>query len=228
MSFIDGEVICINKPLNWTSFQLVAKIRNTISKEYNIKKIKVGHAGTLDPLATGVMIVCTGKKTKEIDNFQYQVKEYVTTLKLGEITPSYDAETDVVEKKPIDHLTDENIKNTIKKFVGEIQQIPPEYSAVKVNGKRAYELARAGEEVTLKPKTLVIDEIEVINIDKPFVTIRVVCSKGTYIRALARDIGESLGVGAYITALQRTRIGSTTIDSCISIDELEQYIANNK
>ena len=228
MSFIEGQVICINKPLNWTSFQLVAKIRNTISKEYNIKKIKVGHAGTLDPLATGVMIVCTGKKTKEIDTFQYQTKEYVTTIKLGEITPSYDAETEVTESKPIDHLTDELITSTIQKFTGEIQQIPPEYSAVKVNGKRAYELARAGEEVQLKPKTLVIDEIEVVEINKPFVTIRVVCSKGTYIRALGRDIGETLGVGAYLTALQRTKIGDFTLADCIDIEEIEQYITKNK
>ena len=228
MSFIDGKVICINKPLHWTSFQLVAKIRNTISKEYNIKKIKVGHAGTLDPLATGVMIVCTGKKTKEIDTFQYQVKEYVTTIKLGEITPSYDAETEVVEIKNIDHLTDEQINSTIQKFVGEIQQIPPEYSAVKVNGRRAYELARAGEEVNLKPKTLVIDEIEVVKIEKPFVTIRVVCSKGTYIRALGRDIGEALGVGAYLTALERTKIGDISLSDCINIEDIEDYIANNK
>jgi len=228
VKFIDGEVICINKPLNWTSFQLVAKIRNTISKTYNIKKVKVGHAGTLDPLATGVMIICTGKKTKDIDKFQFQVKEYVTTLKLGEITPSYDAETEVTETKSINHLSDEVILTTINRFIGEIQQIPPEYSAVKVNGKRAYELARAGEEVTLKPKTLIIDEIEVLSIKKPLVTIRVVCSKGTYIRALARDIGDALGVGAYLTFLERTRIGNINLFDCIQINDIENYIIENK
>lgn len=226
MNFVEGEIIFVKKPLNWTSFQLVAKIRNTISKTYNVKKVKVGHAGTLDPLATGVMIVCTGKKTKDIEKYQYQVKEYIATLRLGETTASFDAETPVLEKKSTDHLTKEIIESTINKFVGEIQQIPPEYSAVRVNGKRAYELARAGEEVNLKPKTLVIDEIEIQNITMPEVTIRIVCSKGTYIRALARDIGEALGVGAYLTALERTRIGDISLSNCISLDDLNTYIDN--
>lgn len=226
MNYIDGEVLFINKPLHWTSFQLVAKVRNTLCRKLGIKKLKVGHAGTLDPLATGVMILCTGKKTKEIETYQYQTKEYIATIKLGETTPSFDLETEVDQTRSIENLTHENIIRVISTFVGTIEQMPPEYSAVKVDGKRAYELARAGEQVKLKAKTLTIDKIEVLDVDLPLVKIRVVCSKGTYIRALARDIGEVLQVGAHLTALERTRIGEIKLENCIAGDDIDEYLNN--
>lgn len=226
MDYIQGEVLFINKPLHWTSFQLVAKVRNKICRKLNIKKLKVGHAGTLDPLATGVMILCTGKKTKEIETYQYQTKEYIATIKLGETTPSFDLETPVDNTRSIEHLTNQDVVAVISTFVGEIKQIPPEYSAVKVDGRRAYELARAGEEVILKAKTLVIDEIEVLETELPIVKIRVVCSKGTYIRALARDIGEALEVGGHLTALERTRIGAIELKDCIPGEKIDEYFDN--
>lgn len=224
MDFISGEILYINKPLNWTSFTLVRKLRNKLCRKLGIKKLKVGHAGTLDPLATGVMIVCTGKKTKLIETFQYQTKEYVATIKLGETTPSFDLETEVDGTFPTVHITKELVEEKLNSFVGEIWQVPPTYSACKVEGKRAYEFAREGQEVELKPKLLAIDEIELLEYDLPLIKIRVVCSKGTYIRALARDIGLSLGSGAHLTALERTRIGEVTLDQCVDGAQIEEFV----
>lgn len=224
MDFVEGEVLYLNKPLHWTSFTLVRKLRNKLCRRLDIKKLKVGHAGTLDPLATGVMIICTGKKTKLIESFQYQTKEYVATLKLGATTPSFDLETEVDGEYPTDHITKELVEEKLQEFIGEIQQVPPVYSACKVEGKRAYEFAREGQEVELKPKLLVIDEIELLQYDLPIIKIRVVCSKGTYIRALARDIGIALGSGAHLTGLERTRIGDITLDQCLDGSRVEEII----
>lgn len=224
MDFISGEVLYINKPLEWTSFTLVRKLRNKLCRKLGIKKLKVGHAGTLDPLATGVMIVCTGKKTKLIETFQYQTKEYIATIKLGETTPSFDLETAVDGTFPTEHITKELVEETLTQFVGRIEQVPPTYSACKVDGKRAYEFAREGQEVELKPKVLVIDEIELLEYALPMVKVRVVCSKGTYIRALARDIGLALNSGGHLVALERTRIGDVTLDQCIDGKQIEEFV----
>ena len=226
--FEEGEVLAFDKPLRWTSFDLVAKVRWNLCKKLGRKKLKVGHTGTLDPLATGVVIICTGKKTKLIDSLQSDVKEYVATLQLGATTSSYDMEKPVDATYPTAHITTELVAQTIPQFVGEQWQTPPAFSAIQINGKRAYEFARKGEEVELKPRLLVIDEIEVLRFDEQTMqlTIRVVCSKGTYIRALARDIGERLGSGAYLTALRRTRIGDTRVEDCYTIERfLEQLNA---
>ena len=225
MDFIAGEVLYFNKPLKWTSFDLVNKFRYKLSRKLKVKKIKVGHAGTLDPLATGVMIVCTGKATKRIDEFQYQTKEYVATLKLGETTPSFDLEKEIDGVYPTEHITREEVEKVLQSFVGTIQQIPPVFSACKVDGKRAYELARKGEEVELKSKTLVIDEMELLECDLPVIKIRVVCSKGTYIRAL--DIGVALQSGAHLIALERTRIGDITLAKCMSPDDIDAFLDEN-
>ncbi len=224
MDFKEGEVLAFYKPLTWTSFALVNKVRWLICRKLGVKKLKVGHAGTLDPLATGVVIVCTGKKTKEIDTFQYKVKEYVATLQLGTTTPSFDLEHEVDQTYPTEHITRELVDEVIPKFLGEIWQVPPVYSAVKIDGKRAYDYARKGEEVEIKPKLLAIDEIEVMNFVNMQLTIRVVCSKGTYIRALARDIGEALGSGAHLTALERTRIGDVRLVDCMSVEAFEELL----
>lgn len=224
MDFISGEILYINKPLHWTSFMLVRKLRNRLCRKLGIKKLKVGHAGTLDPLATGVMIVCTGKKTKLIESFQYQTKEYIATIKMGETTPSFDLETEIDGTYPTEHITRELVESKLNDFIGEIQQIPPVYSACKVDGKRAYEFAREGQEVELKPKLLVIDEIELQEYNLPVIKIRVVCSKGTYIRALARDIGLALDSGAHLIALERTRIGEVTLDQCIDGSLIEEFV----
>lgn len=224
MNFIAGEILYFNKPLGWTSFQLVNKFRYKLSRKLKVKKIKVGHAGTLDPLATGVMIICTGRATKRIEEFQYQTKEYVATLKLGETTPSFDLETQIDGTYPTDHITRELLNQVLPLFVGTIQQVPPVFSACKVDGKRAYELARKGEEIELKSKTLVIDELELLECELPVIKIRVVCSKGTYIRALARDIGVALGSGAHLTVLERTRIGDVTLDKCMSPEEIDSFL----
>ena len=223
--FEQGEVLAFDKPLRWTSFDLVAKVRYNLCRKLGKKKLKVGHSGTLDPLATGVVIVCTGKKTKLIENLQYDVKEYVATMQLGATTPSYDMEKEVDATYPTVHITRALVDETIPQFLGEQWQVPPMFSAVQINGKRAYELARKGQEVELKPKLLKIDEIEVLSFDEKamLLTIRVVCSKGTYIRALARDIGERLHSGAYLTALRRTRVGDTRVEDCLTIERfLEQ------
>ncbi|MBQ3673669.1 MAG: tRNA pseudouridine(55) synthase TruB [Paludibacteraceae bacterium] len=219
--FIEGEVLAFDKPLHWTSFDLVAKVRYALCHKLERKKLKVGHSGTLDPLATGVVLVCTGKKTKLIDKLQYDVKEYVATLQLGATTPSYDMEKPVDATYPTDHITRQLINETLPQFIGEQWQTPPMFSAIQINGKRAYEFARKGEEVELKPRLLVIDELEVLafDVEQMQLTIRVVCSKGTYIRALARDIGERLGSGAYLTALRRTRVGEIHVEDCLTIEQ---------
>ena len=226
--FEAGEVLAFDKPLRWTSFDLVAKVRHNVCRKIGKKKLKVGHSGTLDPLATGVVIVCTGKKTKLIESLQYNVKEYVATLQLGATTPSYDLEKEVDTTYPTAHITRERIDEVIPTFLGEQWQVPPVFSAVQINGKRAYEFARKGQEVELKPKLLKIDEIEVLAFDeaKMQMTIRVVCSKGTYIRALARDIGERLDSGAYLTALRRTRVGETRVEDCLTIETFLEQLNN--
>lgn len=213
-----------NKPLGWTSFKVVGHARYHICRRMKVKKLKVGHAGTLDPLATGVMIVCTGKATKRIEEFQYHTKEYIATIRLGATTPSYDLEHEIDATYPTEHITRELVEQTLQAFVGEIQQIPPAFSACMVNGKRAYDLARKGEEVELKPKLLVIDEIELLACNLPEIQIRVVCSKGTYIRALARDIGEALQSGAHLTGLIRTRVGDVTLQQCLDPLEFAGWI----
>ena len=224
MNFKEGEVLYFDKPLRWTSFALVNKIRYHISRKLKVKKIKVGHAGTLDPLATGVMIICTGKATKRIEEFQYHTKEYVATIQLGATTPSFDLEKEIDATYPTEHITRELVEETLKKFIGSIEQIPPAFSACKVDGKRAYEMARNGDEVALKPKTLVIDEIELLKCNLPEIKIRVVCSKGTYIRALARDIGEALHSGAHLTGLIRTRVGDVRLEDCMQVDDFEKWL----
>jgi tRNA pseudouridine55 synthase len=224
MDFIEGEVLYFDKPLYWTSFNLVSKIRRMLSKELKVKKLKVGHAGTLDPLASGVMIICTGKATKLIESFQYQTKEYIATLELGATTPSFDLEHEIDARHPTEHITRELVEERLRQFIGTIQQVPPVFSAVKVDGKRAYDYARQGADVELKPKTLVIDELEILDFSLPALKIRVVCSKGTYIRALARDIGVALNSGAHLTSLIRTRIGNCTLDQCMTIDEFDSKL----
>jgi len=227
--FEEGEILAFDKPLRWTSFDLVAKVRWNLCQKIGKKKLKVGHTGTLDPLATGVVIICTGKKTKLIDQLQYDVKEYIATLQLGATTPSFDLEKEVDQTYPTEHITRALIDEVIPQFLGEQWQVPPIFSAVQINGKRAYEFARKGQEVELKPKLLVIDEIEVLNFDETNMqlTIRVVCSKGTYIRALARDIGQKLHSGAHLIALRRTRVGNTRVEECYTIeqflDKLKHY-----
>lgn len=226
MDVREGEVFFVDKPLHWTSFNVVDRLRWKIKKTAKIKKIKVGHAGTLDPEATGVLIICTGKATKQIDNYQAQTKEYIAELKLGETTPSFDLELPVDAVYPTEHISRELIDDVLVSFVGEIDQVPPVFSAVKVDGKRAYQYARNGEDVELKSKKLVIDELEVLNFSMPLLTLRIVCSKGTYIRALARDIGRALGSGAHLTALRRTRIGEVKIEDCWKLDDLLLHLEN--
>lgn len=203
---------------------MVNKVRYFVCRKQGVKKLKVGHAGTLDPLATGVMILCTGKATKRIEEFQYHTKEYVATLRLGATTPSFDLEKEIDATYPTEHITREMVEEVLTHFVGSIEQVPPSFSACKVNGKRAYDLARKGREVELKPKTLVIDEIELLECNLPDIKIRVVCSKGTYIRALARDIGEALHSGAHLTALQRTRVGEVELSHCLPLDAIEEWV----
>lgn len=229
--FIQGEILVINKPLDWTSFDLVNKVRNMLCRLMKIKKLKLGHAGTLDPKATGVMVLCSGKLTKQIDEIQADEKEYVALLKVGATTPSFDLETEEDEQFTTAHITRETVENILPLFVGAIEQIPPAYSAIKVNGKRAYKLARKGEEIELKSKMLVIKEIELLRFDMPEIELRIVCSKGTYIRALARDIGKALNSGAYLIGLKRTRIGEYTIGNSVELSELadllSDYFQNN-
>ena len=224
---IIGEVFYLDKPLGWTSFDVVKRIRGKLHYRLGIKKLKVGHAGTLDPLATGVLIVCTGKMTKQIDELQAHVKEYVAEVTLGATTPSFDLETQIDATYPTDHITREQVEQVLQQqFVGCIKQVPPAYSACKVDGHRAYKLMRKGNEVELKPKTLQIDELEITSFDpeKMLLGIRVVCGKGTYIRALARDIGEALGSGAYLTALCRTRLGDVRIEDCVTLDDFPAWL----
>lgn len=227
MNFLTGQVITFDKPYGITSFALVNKVRWLLTRRMNGRKIKVGHAGTLDPLATGVMILCTGRATKQIDTLQAGVKEYVATLQLGATTPSFDLEHPVDATYPTEHITRELIDRTLPGFVGEIMQVPPAFSACKVEGKRAYDLARSGQEVTLRAKPLRIDEMEVVGYepDSQQLTLRIVCSKGTYIRALARDIGQALDSGAHLTALRRTRVGNYRVEDCRTIESFEQWLS---
>lgn len=223
--YLSGQVLLIDKPLNWTSFQVVNKLRWEIRQAFNIKKIKVGHAGTLDPLATGLLVICTGKMTKQIDTFQGQIKEYTGTIVLGSTTPSYDLETEVDNTFPTSHITDDLIKETTKQFIGDIQQLPPVFSALKKDGKRLYEYARAGESVEIKARTVSISEFEITKINGIHIDFRVVCSKGTYIRSLANDFGKALHSGGHLSALRRTKIGDFDVSNSTSI---ENFIASLK
>lgn len=230
--YIEGEIFYVDKPLGWTSFDAVKRIRGAITRKLGVKKIKVGHAGTLDPLATGVMIITTGRATKQIEMLQAGVKEYIATIEIGATTPSFDLETEIDATYPTEHISEDTVRECLKNFIGRIEQIPPAFSAIKIDGKRAYEMARKGHNPELKPKILVIDEIELMEYDEPGngrkrAVVRVVCSKGTYIRALARDIGEALGSGAHLTALRRTRVGQTAIDRCLTVDEAVRIIVEN-
>ena len=228
MNFTEGEFIYINKPYGMTSFGALAFVRTRVSKKVCVRRVKIGHAGTLDPLATGVLILCTGKKTKEIERLQLHNKEYTATLQLGATTPSYDMEHEVNATYPTEHITRELIDGVLTDFVGDIQQVPPSYSACKIGGDRAYDLKRKGLDVELKPKTVHIDSIDVTDFDaeKMQLSIRVSCGKGTYIRSLARDIGRALNSGAYLTALCRTRLGDVSIDDCITLDDFPAWLDN--
>jgi tRNA pseudouridine55 synthase len=217
--YINGRVLLLDKPLNWTSFQLVNKVRWEIKQKFKLKKIKVGHAGTLDPLATGLLIICTGKQTKQIDQYQAQEKEYTGTFELGSTTPSFDLETNINQTFDTSHLTSEIIKDATQQFIGNITQLPPVFSAVKKDGKRLYEFARAGETVELKPRQVSISEFEITKIDLLTVHFRVVCSKGTYIRSLANDFGKALDCGAHLSSLRRTRIGNFKIEEAQTLEE---------
>ena len=210
----DDRVLLINKPLEWTSFDVVRKLRG------RLKIKKIGHAGTLDPLATGLLIVCTGKFTKRIDEFQAQEKEYTGRFVIGQTTPSHDLETEVSERKDISHITEGDLRSATSQFTGAIEQVPPMHSAIKVDGKRAYEIARKGESIELKKRTVTITEFEITKVEWPSVSFRVVCSKGTYIRSLARDFGDALGVGAYLAELCRTRIGSFRLEDALEIENI--------
>ncbi|MEI6866720.1 tRNA pseudouridine(55) synthase TruB [Flavicella sp.] len=222
--FKEGKVLLIDKPLTWTSFQVVNKIRWEIRQKFNVKKIKVGHAGTLDPLATGLLILCTGKFTKKIDQYQARVKEYTGEITLGATTPSYDLESDVNTEFPTDHITEEMIYEATQKFTGEIYQKPPIFSALKKDGKRLYELARAGEEVKVEARKISISEFEITNIELPKVEFRVVCSKGTYIRSLAYDFGFVLNSGAHLSALRRTKIGEFSVDKAYELNDYIKFL----
>lgn len=224
MDFRKGEILAFDKPYGWTSFGLVAKVRWLVCRKLGVKKLKVGHAGTLDPLATGVLLVCTGRATKRIEELQAHTKEYVATLRLGATTPSFDLEKPVDAEYPTEHITREMVEEVLARFVGTIEQVPPVFSACKVNGNRAYDLARKGEEVELKAKTLVVDEMELLRCELPEIDIRVVCSKGTYIRALARDIGQALQSGAHLTALRRTRVGECRVEDCLQLEGFAEWL----
>lgn len=223
---LEGEILYIDKPLHWSSFDAVKRVRGIMVRRLKIKKMKVGHAGTLDPLATGVMIVCTGKATKRIDELQAHTKEYVATIALGATTPSFDLETEIDATYPTEHITREMVEEVLKKFTGRIEQVPPAFSACKIDGKRAYKMARKGKEVELKAKILVIDEIELLEYSQQSIVVRVVCSKGTYIRALARDIGAALNSGGHLTALRRTRVGDVKVEDCLSVEQAVEMLNN--
>ena len=224
-AYKNGQVLLIDKPLTWTSFQVVNKLRWEIRQRFNIKKIKVGHAGTLDPLATGLLIICTGKQTKQIDTYQGQVKEYTGTFTLGGTTPSYDLETEIDNIFPTAHITEELLHETTKQFMGEIQQKPPIFSAIKKDGKRLYELARKGETTEIKERTVTISSFEITEIKLPEVGFRITCSKGTYIRSIAFDYGKALNSGGHLSTLRRTKIGNFSVDNALSV---EGFIDNLK
>lgn len=224
MDYISGEVLVIDKPYRWTSFDAVKRLRGAVQRRLNAKRFKVGHAGTLDPLATGVLLVCTGRATKRIAELQEGMKEYVAEITFGATTPSYDLEKEIDATYPWEHITPELIAETLPKFQGHLMQVPPVFSAVKVDGKRAYNYARKGKEVEIKAKPLEIKELEVLSWEAPKLTLRVLCSKGTYIRALARDLGEAMNSGAHLTALRRTRVGDYTINDAMSLDQALELI----
>lgn len=226
MDFISGEIIGIDKPLGWTSFDAVKRLRGSIQKRLHVKKFKVGHAGTLDPLATGVLIICTGRATRRIEELQSGDKEYIATVKLGSTTPSFDLETEIDATYPTEHITESRVREVLEGFVGNIMQVPPVFSAVKIDGKRAYKYARHGKEPELKAKPITIKEIEFINLEGNLLKFRVVCSKGTYIRSLARDIGKELESGGHLVELRRTRVGDIRVEDCLKIDEAVEKIAN--
>ena len=226
MNFIEGEVLLFNKPYQWTSFDLVRKVRNMVKAKSKVSKIKVGHAGTLDPLATGLLIVCTGKFTKQINSFQDLDKEYLAGLLIGKTTPSFDLEKEYDFEYPTDHINKELVEEVLKSFLGDSDQIPPVFSAKFIDGKRAYEYARKGDMIEMKPCRINISEIELLRYDLPEITIRIRCSKGTYIRSLVRDIGERLNSGATMISLQRTAIGSYQVNNALSIEEFENKLAH--
>lgn len=230
MNITKGEILHFDKPLGWTSFNLVAKVRWLLCRKAGIKKLKVGHAGTLDPLATGVMTICVGRATRLINQLQAHTKEYEATLQLGATTPSYDLEKPVDAHYPTAHITREGIESVLQRFIGQIEQVPPSFSACKVNGHRAYDLARKGQEVNLQAKTLVIDRLDLLdfNPDTMQMAISVTCSKGTYIRALARDIGEALNSGAHLLSLRRTRVGDVRVEDCMSIDDFPEWLESQE
>ena len=227
MDFTQGEIICLDKPYGMSSFGALARVRYLISQRLGVKRLKTGHAGTLDPLATGVLILCTGRKTKEIERLQYETKEYVATMRLGVTTASYDREHTVDSTYPTAHITRALVERVLAGFVGEIDQVPPAYSACKVDGDRAYKLMRKGRDVELKPKRLRIDAIELLDFNPAarHLAVRVVCGKGTYIRALARDIGRALGSGAFLTSLRRTRVGQVRVENCVTLDDFPAWLA---
>jgi tRNA pseudouridine55 synthase len=222
--FVEGQIILIDKPLQWTSFNVVKKIEISLRKKYGLKKIKVGHAGTLDPLATGLLVICTGKKTKEIEQLQSSTKEYIATIEFGKTTPSFDLETSFNEEFSFEHITYEKIENALKGFLGEIDQVPPVYSAKMIDGHRAYKFARRGKNIEMKPNKVTIKELEIIEFNKPVLIIRIVCSKGTYIRSFAYDIGKALSSGAYLKALKRTISGNYNIKDAKSIEEFQENL----
>jgi len=222
--FLAGEVLLFDKFTDWTSFDVVNKVRSTLKYQYDIPKLKVGHAGTLDPLATGLLIICTGKKTKEIQSFQDLPKEYITTIKFGETTPSFDLETEVDKTFSVETLSKENIVEAVSGFKGKQKQMPPDFSAKRIKGKRAYENARKGKAVDLKPAEIEIYDIEVLNINLPYAEIKINCSKGTYIRAVARDLGKKLNNGAHLTKLRRTKIGNFSVEDAITVDLFQKML----
>jgi tRNA pseudouridine55 synthase len=222
--FKDGQILLFDKPLGWTSFQLVNKVRWLIRKNCHIKKIKVGHAGTLDPLASGLLLICTGKFTKRIEELQGREKEYTGTFALGATTPSYDMETEVDKTFEINHISEEKIHSATLDFIGEIDQVPPIFSALKKDGKRLYEYARAGENVEIPSRKVEITEFEITAVRFPEVDFRVVCSKGTYIRSLANDFGKSLGAGAYLSSLRRTKIGGFLVENALDVTAFEKLL----
>ncbi|EAR13724.1 putative tRNA pseudouridine synthase [Polaribacter irgensii 23-P] len=226
-AYKNGQVLLIDKPLTWSSFQVVNKLRWEIRQHFNIKKIKVGHAGTLDPLATGLLIICTGKQTKQIESYQGQVKEYTGTFTLGATTPSYDLETEIDNTFPTAHITEKLIWDTTQQFLGEIQQKPPIFSAIKKDGKRLYELARKGETTEIKERTVTVSKFEITNIDLPEVAFRIICSKGTYIRSMAFDFGKAVHSGAYLSSLRRTKIGNFSVNDALSVEGFIEKLKEN-
>ncbi|MDP3352693.1 MAG: tRNA pseudouridine(55) synthase TruB [Flavobacteriaceae bacterium] len=223
-TIVEGQALLIDKPLHWTSFQVVNRMRSAIKRKFDLKKIKVGHAGTLDPLATGLLIICTGKFTKKIDEYQGLFKEYTGTIKLGNTTPSYDLETDFDQHFDYAHVTDQLIKETVQQFLGEINQVPPIFSAIQKDGKRAYDSARKGESIEMESRKVTVHQFEITKIDLPLIDFRIKCSKGTYIRSIANDFGKAMNTGSHLSALRRTKIGEFSVENALSLDDFLQQI----